>query len=398
MPPDLTDRRAATRFAPPPPLAPPTAPAAQPPAEREAPTAVAAKGAGHDRLPSLDGLRAVSIGLVILSHLPGKDSFVPWLWHLGAGNLGVRVFFVISGFLITTLLLAEYEKSGRISLKHFYFRRTFRIMPAAYVFLLAMWLASRLGLHELSLASVLRAATYTSNYLTGEWPVGHTWSLSVEEQFYLLWPGLLVLVGLRGGFRGAMLMLLISPLCRTAATLLGYWPGPPRYTLECVADALAIGCLLARHRDAFWQWRPYRALMESPAALLLPVAVVASSVFTVHAPPAVAGAVGYSLLNLAIVLTIDWCLRVPTSLVGRVLNLAPVAFVGTLSYSLYLWQQPFLNEKVTLSLPLRLAGLCVFALASYYAVERPFLTLRSRIERRVFRRPAKAAGVPVPAR
>jgi peptidoglycan/LPS O-acetylase OafA/YrhL len=335
------------------------------------------------RLPSLDGLRAASIILVLLSHLPGLDA-VPvlnQLWRIDAGNLGVRVFFVISGFLITTLLLSEHARSGTIDLKRFYLRRTFRIMPPFYVFLLCMWIGGMMGLHQVSMTSSWHAATYLTNYLSSEWPVGHTWSLSVEEQFYLLWPGLIVLVGLRAGFRSALLMLAVSPLCRLAAESFAAWPSNPRYGFESVADALATGCLLARHRDALWQFRPYRAALESRWSLAIPVAVLAAAVACVQWPGHLA-AVGQTLLNVVLAVAIDWCLRRPDTLLGRVLNLPPVAYVGTLSYSLYLWQQPFLNAKSPASLTFRLAGLVAFALASFYLVEQPSLRLRGILERR----------------
>jgi peptidoglycan/LPS O-acetylase OafA/YrhL len=102
------------------------------------------------------------------------------------GSFGVRIFFVISGFLITGLLLNERERTGTISLPDFYVRRAYRILPAAYVFMLAMIAAHW---HALSWSSIFAALTYSSNYLHEKnWVLGHLWSLSVEEQFYLLWP------------------------------------------------------------------------------------------------------------------------------------------------------------------------------------------------------------------
>ncbi len=354
-----------------------------PPRPRESPREGPREGRTDRRLPSLDGLRALSILLVILWHLPGRPTMpvLGQLWRIDAGNLGVRVFFVISGFLITTLLLAEHARSGTIDLKRFYLRRTFRIMPPFYVFLAGMWLAAQLGLQELSAASLWHTATYTTNYLGAQWPVGHTWSLSVEEQFYLLWPGLIVLVGLRGGFRSALVMLAVSPLCRLAAEAFAGWPGNARYGFESVADALATGCLLARHRDALWQYRPYRALLESRWSVAIPAAVLGAALVCGQWPGPVA-AVGLTLLNVTVAVAIDWCLRRPDTLVGRVLNLPPVAFVGTLSYSLYLWQQPFLNETATGALAWRLAAVFALALASFYLVEQPTLRLRAHVERR----------------
>jgi len=344
------------------------------------------------RLPSLDGLRAISIALVIVSHVaalhlvPGLDKS----WRIDPGNLGVRTFFVISGFLITSLLLEERRTSGTISLPRFYLRRTFRIMPAFFVFLLAMGLAAALGWQTLSGRSLLHAATYTSNYYAADWPVGHSWSLSVEEQFYLLWPGVLLLALLRGGergaFRAAAAMLLVSPLLRLFAAVSGHWPDNPRYAFETVADALAVGCLLARYRNTLWTWAPSRRLLVSYAAGWWPVAVLVLAAMNVRWP-IFGAALGISLLNVAIAFGVERSVSLPEAGVGRLLNARLLGLVGTWSYSLYLWQQPFLAEHASLALPVRVAALLTCAVASYYLVERPTLRLRSQLERRWFARP-----------
>lgn len=187
------------------------------------------------RYPSLDGLRAVSISLVIAHHL-GVSS-LPVIWRLDIGNLGVRTFFVISGFLITSLLLAEREKVGRIDIKAFYLRRLFRIVPAYWVFLSAMAVS-------VPVAALLPSLLYYANYSHPALLVGHTWSLSVEEQFYLIWP--LALLWRPLWAVGAMLIL--APIMRHLADQ-GLWPVESRYAWECVCDALAAGCLLALVRD-----------------------------------------------------------------------------------------------------------------------------------------------------
>jgi peptidoglycan/LPS O-acetylase OafA/YrhL len=334
----------------------------------------------HHRIPSLDGIRALSILMVIAWHLNSSDT-APWLaplWRIDAGNLGVRVFFVISGYLITSLLLVEHARTGTISLRRFYLRRAFRIMPAFYAFLIVMAAASAIGLLDTSTSSVIRAATYTANYASGEsgWNVGHSWSLAVEEQFYLLWPGLIVLLGLRRSFIGALAMLLIAPFVRTLA-LSGHWGDNPRYAFEAVADALATGCLLAYWRPALWEWRPYRRLLEMRSMMAWPVVIFALAAMTVRWPY-FGALLGVSLVNLAIAVWIDWCLRFPETWVGRILNLRIVAFIGVLSYSLYLWQQPFLRKGHALPFPVSVALIGVLALASYYFVERPMLRMRPK--------------------
>ncbi len=334
------------------------------------------------RIPSLDGIRAVSILLVVGWHLSFSGT-APWLaqlWRIDPGNLGVRVFFVISGYLITSLLLAEHARTGTIDLRRFYIRRAFRIMPAFYVFLGAMALTTALGIVEAPGLSIVRAATYTANYAKDlGWTVGHTWSLAVEEQFYLLWPGLIVLLGLRRSFRGAAFMLMLSPSLRAIAILSGHWPDRPRYSFECVADALATGCLLAYGRSWLWDRAAYRRVLEKREMALWPVAIATLAAISVRWER-FGAIVGISLINIAIAVWIDWCLRFPNSWVGRILNARPIAFVGVLSYSIYLWQQPFLREGRTFRFPLSILCIAAVAITSYYVIERPVLRLRARLE------------------
>jgi len=202
------------------------------------------------RVPSLDGLRAISIGLVLLSHLAGTPGF-PVTAKVGnilpLGELGVRVFFVISGFLITNLLLEEWSRRGDINLARFYFRRTFRILPPYYVLIAAVAVGAALRLIQIAPGDLMHAITYTSNYHPQRsWWIGHTWSLAVEEQFYLLWPAVLLLAGRRAGFAVAAGVVLVSPVVRLAV-----WQFVPSAAdgvgtrFETIADSLAIGCLLA---------------------------------------------------------------------------------------------------------------------------------------------------------
>ena len=154
------------------------------------------ESAGDSRLPSLDGLRAISIFLVLLGHAGGTHGLVRL--DLGIGDyahLGVVVFFVISGFLITRLLLSEHAKKGQVSLQRFYTRRALRLFPASYTYIACITLLWLSGILHLEPRDLWHAVTYTVNYLPGRtWQVGHLWSLSVEEQFYLLFPVLLILL------------------------------------------------------------------------------------------------------------------------------------------------------------------------------------------------------------
>lgn len=341
------------------------------------------------RIRSLDGLRAVAILLVLLAHLPHSLEHPPaWAEHLAPlGMLGVRVFFVISGFLISTLLFAELEKSGDISLKKFYFRRTLRIFPAFYVYVAAMALAALLGWVVLRPNDLLAAVTYTTNYHRDRsWYLGHAWSLSVEEQFYLLWPFVIKRFGAKRALMVAAAAVLTLPLVRVGTSVLFPEARPGiGETFFTVADAMATGCLLAGFRRRLLELPAYVRALSSRLFVLVPFGVLAVH-FVPYALPS--WLVGETLENLGIALTIHALIDVRNGLAVRALNLGPIAFVGTLSYSLYLWQQPFFRLRADAwftQFPVNLVALAGAALLSYYLVERPMLALRQRLEERARR-------------
>jgi len=200
-------------------------------------------------IPSLDGIRALSIALVILSHAQVTVGFPGWIPGVIAdhGTLGVHIFFVISGFLITTLLLQESKSRGDISLGLFYARRTLRIFPPCYLFLAAIASATWFGIIRVPARLFLFAVTYTVNYATqGIWIVGHLWSLAVEEQFYLVWPLTLKLAGwTRALWIAAILALGAPPFCFALYLVNPELSGRVRSYFPFVADAIAAGCVVA---------------------------------------------------------------------------------------------------------------------------------------------------------
>ena len=333
------------------------------------------------RIPSLDGLRAISIVLVVLSHASGTVNFESIQFLRDLGNFGVRVFFVISGFLITTLLLKEQAKTGGISIRNFYLRRTFRIFPAFYFFVAVIGALNLSGMVSLLPGDLTHALTYTMNYHHPHaWYMGHIWSLSVEEQFYLLWPATLALVGLRKGFRFAFAVVLAAPFLRY-----GTWLWITRHEgtdqqFQNIADALAVGCLMAGLFNLLSENPRYQRFLRSRWFYLAPLAAFAANATQGH--PRVWLFAGQTAATLAIALCIDRFVRYPNGLFGRFLNWAPLRFVGLLSYSLYLWQQVFINRNSNAAIaafPLNVILAFAAALVSYYLIERPFLRLKDRI-------------------
>jgi peptidoglycan/LPS O-acetylase OafA/YrhL len=277
------------------------------------------------------------------------------------------------------------ESTGRISLKRFYTRRALRIFPAAYVYIGVMFVLTAMGWISLSTRDFIHAVTYTVNYEeTRPWNLTHLWSLSVEEQFYLVWPALLILAGRRLGLIIAASLLLVSPLFRVLPQLL--FPSAPvqwygMITFQANADALTAGCVLAGIKNWLASKPSYLAFLRSPIFLLVPVAIIAAFVLQhLTIVP-----FSHPVMNIAIALCIDRCVRYESDFIGRVLNWRPVAFIGVLSYSIYLWQQPFLHYGYISTSPLgwfpiNLLSVIPVALASYYFVEKPFLNLRKTIE------------------
>lgn len=350
---------------------------------------------GHhsQRLPSLDGLRAVSILMVLGSHATRTtgypESLKPYSGCLWNGNLGVSVFFVISGFLITWLLLAEQGKTGAINLLAFYKRRVLRIFPVFYAFLLTVLLMS-IWLHrDFSFAEWLSAATFTRNYFQGHWTLGHLWSISVEEQFYLLWPFALTLLRSRR-------QMLIVALCVIASApfirlflYLSPWRWLGDTSIFSHADSLMAGCLLAivsttaaaEVMQSFLRyWRRsiqicgvvliYMVWMLTQHALLGPLTVT----------------IGPTLQALAITSIIASVVLVQEGSLFSLLNLRAIAAVGVVSYGLYIWQQIFLypaeypdGDLWWRAFPQNMIITFLVAWLSYLFIEKPFLKYKKKI-------------------
>lgn len=333
------------------------------------------------RIPSLDGLRAVSIVLVLMSHVPhtyGYPLHATWEIILGNfgiahGEMGVAVFFVISGYLITTLLMKEREKAGRISLGNFYVRRALRIFPAAYLYLLVI---TALEWHTIAKGPLLAGWLYCMDFMRiRPWNLLHLWSLGVEEQFYLLWPVALVLFWKKKE-KIAIGAILAAPLFRVLFRF-GGMHGIMGYAFPCVEDALAAGCLLAMYRDRI----PTRLVDQ----LVVPMLIFVLAVNQFPFPFGVYPLLLQTPRNLCIALLVDHCIRKEY----RFLNWGPVVWVGVISYSLYLWQMPFMKQSPSVNpghiwfeFPYNVGFALVAGCASYYVVERPVLRLRDWIYRK----------------
>jgi peptidoglycan/LPS O-acetylase OafA/YrhL len=339
-------------------------------------------------VPSLNGLRAAAVGLVLLAHF--ADPYAPASLSRQVstfGWVGVDLFFVVSGFIITTLLLRERDRAGRVSLRAFYTRRALRLLPAYYAYLLAVALAWPEPLTDRDWVGVL---TYTQNFTPGlgSWPVSHFWSLSLEEHFYLVWPAAIALLGPRGAARLAAAVVVVSPALRAAA--LRYIPPDPTghpaaFLTWCRADTIAAGCLLAFVARTPGGRRLLGRLDRRPVAhAAVALAVVFGTWAALPLFPAPAVPFYFTLLAAGLTTLVWLAVARPASAAGKVLNSRPVVWVGVLSYSLYVWQQPFSDPRGGAwwqGLPVG-PGLAVgCAVLSRYLVERPFLRVKDRLGR-----------------
>jgi len=338
------------------------------------------------RIPALDGLRAASIALVLLGHLAGTRHFLMLssFAMLGdLGNLGVCVFFVISGFLITRLLLNEHAQELRVDLTAFYGRRACRILPAAGLYLLALAiLGPTITARQPSSSDWLHALTFTVNYQPQrEWCVGHLWSLSVEEQFYLLWPAAIVLLGRTRSLWLAGSAIGVAPLWRITVWVL--WPEARDgigETFPTVMDAIAVGCVLAGSASWLAERGWYRWFLASRLFVVAPVVVVLCNAFGRY--PSFYLPLGMTVRNIGIAAIVHWATLESNRTAAFVLDSPPLRLVGRISYSLYLWQQPFLDRHHTTLLtafPVNIAGALICALVSFTFVESPILWLRQRM-------------------
>ena len=344
------------------------------------------------RLPSLDGLRAVAILMVLGSHCQFAAGWqagrFPYVFYLFDGELGVRIFFVISGFIITRLLLEEDRTFGAVSLRLFYLRRALRILPIYFAYLGLLALLSLAGRYHDSSSNWLGCLTFTRNLVgRGDSATEHFWSLAIEEQFYLCWPVLFLL--LRLGRRRKLAMGLLAGLTLAALALrlspIPLEPGPGlavrllgARSLLRYADSIALGCAGAMLQGGL-------AVRLPAAAPVLAAALLAAEQFCDRQGPgpAMHGAIPTVQAATIIVLLLS-LLQPARNLVFRALNLKVMRRIGVLSYSLYVWHFIFLQAFAPRAMPWPwlqqwtvwwIPAVAVSVL-SYEFLEAPFLRLR----------------------
>ncbi|SAL56993.1 acyltransferase [Caballeronia peredens] len=356
-----------------------------------------------NHVQELTGLRCVAVTMVVIGHAQhmingGYSGFLAPLRLISDGRLGVLIFFVLSGYLITGILNAEWKASGSIRLLPFYAKRALRIWPAFYSYLAIVALMSFAGLLDIDHRQVIVAALHLWNYsgiagmsslnaahADGAWYLGHFWTLALEEQFYWFWPPLLFHILKRGNQRALVALIVLVPLVRIATYFaVPTLRGQLSMMLHTGIDPILIGCYVALNKDAL-----KARVAALPLGPLIPTAMVLLLVFAVPPLQAKLGGLwhatyGTTIESAMVGFVIVVLISQKDFWFSRLLRTAPFVYVGTISFSLYLWQQLFSNahSPVAYGFPLCVIEALIAASLSYYLIETPFLRIKDRFNAR----------------
>jgi peptidoglycan/LPS O-acetylase OafA/YrhL len=339
-------------------------------------------------IPALDGVRGLAAFIVVFYHLHLRH--LRW-WP--DGSFGVLIFFVLSGFLITWLLLREADESGGVSLRAFYMRRSLRIFPAFY----GCWTLYVVTCVLMRIA-VPRGSTWSAFFYLGDYYfpfhendtfLGFTWSLAVEEQFYLIWPFIFRAFMDRRATLAKWLLAAIACTWIWRAALKFVTHAPEHYlsyALDCHIDHLMIGALAALALRSGWI-APFWKTVCSPRFTAATIALLSLSVSAqIRFGHGYDHTLGFIVDPVLIAILLPQLISMESVAPFSWLNLPPARFFGRISYPLYLYHifaieqvNRFLNHYgLGVTVMASLSGAVLLAVGSYYLVERPFLKLKAR--------------------
>jgi peptidoglycan/LPS O-acetylase OafA/YrhL len=344
----------------------------------------------HVYYPSLDGLRTIAVGIVLCAH-----GGVP---YFRSGGTGVDVFFVLSGFLITTILITEHARTGAINFRNFYARRFLRLAPALFLTCGLVAVAMPVFEGRFPGTEIALSLSYTANWAIAfheyhlTW-LNHCWSLAVEEQFYLIWP--LVIVGLERSVRSTARKIQCLIGCAVMIALYrashvgSYTDSRINFGLDTRMDTLMVGAALAYFVQGLRGREASEAVSEflgavAPVALAGIFAVI--NIVTWYSPWM--GWIGYVLVSSAAMIVIADLVMGRHSLLARPLAWRPMVFIGRISYGLYLYHLPVYymveqtipGETLVVRLTFKVLLSVGLAAGSYYLIEKRFLKLKDRFE------------------
>jgi peptidoglycan/LPS O-acetylase OafA/YrhL len=338
-----------------------------------------------NRIPSLDGFRAISILLILFCHsrlAAGFPQSATLIDIARQSEVGVTVFFVISGFLITYLLLDEEGKNGTISLKAFYTRRAFRILPVYFLYVAFILVLRNFETMGLTQSNLIHVFTFTVNFdRQKDWFLGHFWSLSVEEQFYLFWPAMLLLF--RRHLKVALVVLIAySCIVRVVAYKLPQFSTVAFAPFFAYSDAIFIGAfggILFFESPRLLKHQVFRSYLAQATALCLFLLFVYC---TEHGKLGIiALPFGNTIISLSALFLIIAYIFPSDKIIYKMLNSKIFVHIGILSYSIYIWQEFFFLGEVKgfwRTFPYNILVIYLVSLVSYYLWEQPFLKVKKR--------------------
>ena len=334
------------------------------------------------QIPSLDGLRALAVIAVLCYH--GN-------WYgVAGGFVGVDLFFALSGFLITRLLIDEHQRRGGISLKNFYIRRSLRLLPAVFAMVASVWVFAALldapQLEDRLGSRSFWALSYVANWRdvatgTHGGPFSHLWSLSVEEQFYVVWPVAVVALLAGRGVEAVQRVAIGLAAILAAVTASRYWGGTSGFRLYFGTESHGAILLLAGSwLGASPRW--LSSIKPELARMMLATGLVGFAVFcfaedhfnVIHL------GFGYVPIGIISLMAVIGAFRHPEL---PVLAARPLRAIGRASYAIYLWHLPMfaITEAIAPEVDARVRiviGTVLATVASHYLVERPALRLKQR--------------------
>jgi len=336
-------------------------------------------------IPALDGLRAIAVMLVLFTHAN---------FFLGSnGFLGVDMFFVISGFLITTLLLEENKKRNKISLKAFYIRRTLRLFPALYILCFIVFIYAiffRHGHDKISIFQEVYSSLLYVNNISWYWDwgkegllLGHTWSLAIEEQFYLIWPWF-ILLALRFNFLRSLTFCLIVFII--SFKLLCFTGNVSTIMKSMIYESIYIGCLTALIRWLI----DFKFKVPEFISLILIGIILLVGLLPLHFYKEIHGLYGQSVVAILTAIAILNLINHPEGFTTKLLSTPPMVWVGKISYGLYLWHVPIFKIfkyhstfPPTISFVLKFALTFLFATLSWMIIEKKSTEFGRKLSKKI---------------
>lgn len=339
--------------------------------------------------PSLDGWRAVAILMVIINHvslsIPSEYQYLKSAFGKISGKIGVDIFLVLSGFLITSLLIREFIKNGKINIKLFFIRRFLRISPPFYLYLFIILCLNPIFELHLNLENILVAIFYISNFVDitrNSWLTVHTWSLSLEEQFYLIWP--FIFSHIKKSYQICALIILLMPVIRVVYY---FYPNHSNFYLYPFINrgaSIFTGALFAilSHKGIKIKTNIYLALLS-----FLIIGYV--NYYETHYISGIfLYPFGYFFCNLSIAYLLLFSLKQKDNLLFYLMNSRVLVQLGLLSYSLYLWQQLFIFPEGKFPLlekysffPVNILLAIGVAYLSYTFCERPIAKIKAKFSK-----------------